>query len=309
MDRNYFRSKQFAIATLLALLVLGGGAAALAGGVLGHSTYTFPGCADRTPEGEPLAATRNMQTQGNLLTITYTLDIGDATAGEFNLCAGAGDLTVIPATGNSITLEARVTNPTEADLAGTGVRAAFANDAGQVRVAAWEGPHTAKGSLIANMPQTDLVLHLPDHLVYTGAGRTSLGDISVGAIRTANLTLQTSGGRVATTGLLAEGNVDARTSWGDVDLAFASVQTARIEARSSSGDVDVRLPARADIGYNATARSSAGDITIRIEDAEQYDRSSRGTTMVVRSANYDARPTQVEVDVRTSSGDIRIRTI
>jgi hypothetical protein len=83
---------------------------------------------------------------------------------------------------------------------------------------------------------------------------SSAGDIRATGL-SGTLTMRTSAGDVRGTEL-RDGEVHARTSAGDVDLAFAEAPRD-VTAQSSAGDVDVALPTGE--LYLVDVRSSAGD--------------------------------------------------
>ena len=151
--------------------------------------------------------------------------------------------------------------------------------------------------------------------VHQGFVHSSSGDVRVSGPPPASLEVDTSSGVVTVTGGAAGVVVD--TSSGDVRLEKLS---GDLSADTSSGDVWAswsELPS----GSKVTVRTSSGDVRLRIPQGTQLDGTIHTTSGRVHSAippaseerghhqmSFAAPSGAVAVEVRTSSGDVSLRT-
>lgn len=109
---------------------------------------------------------------------------------------------------------------------------------------------------------------------------TSAGDVRMSGA-TGTVRAKTSAGDIEGDGMTAD-KLEARTSAGDIDLAFGQAPD-RLELRTSAGDIDVVVP---DETYRVNTDTSAGDVDMNL-------RSDPDATRVI--------------DAKTSAGDISLR--
>lgn len=108
--------------------------------------------------------------------------------------------------------------------------------------------------------------HCSVRLVVTVPAAAAAGtDVGAGDVTVSDLAgaqdHRTSSGDVRATGLRA-GQLGARTSAGDVDVAFATAPQ-QVDVESSAGDVTVTVPAGR---YQVQASTSVGDVDVRVHD-------------------------------------------
>ncbi len=113
---------------------------------------------------------------------------------------------------------------------------------------------------------------------------TSAGDVQVSRM-TGELRLRTSAGDVHGNELRSP-QVDARTSAGDVTLAFSTAPD-RVAAQTSAGDVDIAVP-RGDL-YRVSAGSRAG--SENVDSSLQSADSTRSITVTTSAGDVTVRRT------------------
>lgn len=127
--------------------------------------------------------------------------------------------------------------------------------------------------------------------------RTSGGNVRLDQV-VGPVNARTSGGDVRLNGI--DGRLDARTSGGDVEVELRGVNRG-VELRTSGGDITVRVPKEFAAVLNA--RTSGGDIDCDLPVTSTGDRHKHRRTLS-GTLNGGGQP----LDIRTSGGDIEIRT-
>lgn len=310
MDTGFFRSRHFAISAVIAALILVAGATAVSMHDFGFPGSSSSECRVRLPTGDALRTTPRTTDEGATRILRWSADAAAFDVARIDVCLAVGDLAVEPADDGNVTLELRLRGGAPELRETFPYNVAFARGSdGGLAIAAWQGAVRERWSMEnEGLPAATVVLRLPQDVRVEGSVASAFGHVGAAAVRAANLTLDTNSGDVRAAGLLLEGGLRAETNFGNVELELASVGTGRIVAESNSGDIDLKLPQRADVGYDVVAESSTGDIVVRIGDAESYENDSHavGGTARVRSAGYGTKPTQVEIDADTSFGDVRV---
>jgi Putative adhesin len=118
----------------------------------------------------------------------------------------------------------------------------------------------------------DLRVTLPSDTVVTVS--SSAGDVDVTGLSGA-LTLDSSAGSIVASGL-SSARVSARSSAGDVQLAFVDPPQA-VVASSSAGGVTVLVP-RAGVSYQVDSSSSAGSTDVAVPTDPQATRTIRASS-------------------------------
>ena len=196
------------------------------------------------------------------------------------------------------------------DLQDAGVELRLATSAGgALQLAAWESragvggtPFTQRGASV------DVAIRVPEMGAPDVRARSDVGDVLVSQLLVGNLTITTDVGRARALGLDITGNVTMRSDVDDVELRAASIQSGSVHLTSDVGNVVAALPARADVGYDATGKSDVGNVKIDIGPTEVRDSSSEGAGANVhaRSKDYDGKLTKVVVDATSNVGDVTV---
>lgn len=168
--------------------------------------------------------------------------------------------------------------------------------AGPVRVNTSSGDVTVTGGvhdLIADTSSGDVRVSGPD--LASLEAETSSGDVTVTA-GTGTAVVDTSSGDVRLEKLA--GNVSADTSSGDVWASWEQLPAgSKVRVRTSSGDVRLRVPEGAQLkgGLSTTSGSLHSQVPAT--------RDERG-----RQMSFQATGEAAEIEVRTGSGDVNLRT-
>lgn len=137
---------------------------------------------------------------------------------------------------------------------------------------------------------------------------TSNGRIVCTRVRAGDIQARTSNGRVVLEGV--SGNVRARTSNGRIKLITSEIEeNVDFDLETSNGSVKVITEERDDLGYYVDAYTSLGKIYTTLPNLvfEEDNRERRGHKSVkARTVDFDTRPVQVRIAVRTSNGSLRI---
>lgn len=308
MDTGFFQSKQFVASAIVATLILAGGALAVSQSSLGPTTFRTAGCDARVLPGAAIDVAPVVADEEERRVLTFTLDAAAFDAATVKLCTRAGDIVVEPTSADALTLEVRIVGGTAAERAEMPLHTSFTTEGSALGVAAWEGAREYPWRFSGSIPSAQIVLRVPDAMLTDADLANVHGDVRASGLRASTLNARTSSGDVALLDILAEGGVEAASRFGDVTLQFASVQTGNVTAETSSGDVEVRLPSRADVGYDVYAETRTGEVTVRVGDAETYESDARGLgqEVHVRTRGFDAAPTQVTVRTEARHGDVLV---
>jgi hypothetical protein len=175
-----------------------------------------------------------------------------------------------------------------------------------------EGGVTLAGPVRVNTSSGDVTL---TGGVHEALVQTSSGDVRVSGPALASLEVDTSSGDVKVTGGAGKtvvdtssgdvrleklsGNLSADTSSGDVWASWQELPGgASVHVRTSSGDVRLRLPAGT--GLAGTITTTSGRIHSAIPPAHEERRHHQ--------MSFEAASGAVKLEVRTSSGDVSLRT-
>lgn len=313
MDPEFFRTKYFLVAAIVAGLLLGGAASAY----FANDRFTWSGndedgCFPRFTGGDELApASRREINESERRTITWTFNASALTAGEAALCVAIGELLVEPSPDDSVHVEARIHSRSQAAIDATEVVVEFAQQGDKLNLAAYEARvGHANGAFGDDEAELTLIVRLPARGAWDLDADTAVGDVRVSDLLVGNLTASASVGEIRTLEIDLIGDFDVKTSVGSIIVDLRSVQTGSIVANADVDNVEISLPTRADVGYDVTATANVGDVDVRIGETETYtsrDEEVGGDVHAV-SKGYSSKPTQVTIDVGTNVGDIRVVT-
>jgi hypothetical protein len=320
MDGSFFKSKEFAIAAVAALLILGSAAAVYtrAGGAGGTLTFHDADCPARSPGGEavgvePKSTTRTVGLNGVERVVTYEVPTTGSAGGRAWLCSTYGDVVVAPASDGVARVVFRIHSegPRAREVVeGIGVEAGFARQGAQLLVAARQVTAARWNRFFSDNVggSVNVELQVPAVGPFEIDGRTSYGDAAVGAVLAKELRLESSYGDVTADKPDLAGNVTLSTDYGDVSASFRSVATATAKVSSSYGDVKVLLPKRADAGYDVDAETDFGSVSVDVGPTESYksDEDHTGGRVQARTQGYAEKPTRVRVDAASDYGDVRV---
>lgn len=157
--------------------------------------------------------------------------------------------------------------------------------------------HTEYGAITAqNLETSDLDL------------ASDYGDVEVdGTAEDAEI--HTEYGDILLTG--AFDTLDVATDYGAVRGDLDIQASGAYEIATEYGDVELSVPAQDAIGYDVQASTEYGDVEVDLEDASrqgesQDDEEDDGESAHVRTAGYDDRAIQVEMDITTDYGDVDV---
>ncbi len=225
---------------------------------------------------------------------------------ELRVDAGQGDVTVVPALGEDITIDSRaegslrtprlrtVVNGNNVEVTGGCPTIVFWHCGAEIVIHVPSGTavnvEAASGDLSATGISADvrLVTNSGDVQAVGLSGdaylRTSSGDV-VGRELAGPAELRSSSGDVFATGL-GTGAIRARTSSGDVALRFASIPTLA-DAETSSGDAMITVP-RGPTEYHVMLETNSGDREFGVlQDDNSPHLLSARTSSGDAIANYD----------------------
>lgn len=307
MDRGFFGSREFAIAGVLALLLVAGGAYALLGRGFGH--FSESGCDAPRLEGTTLdAAPQRQDASSTERTLAYVLDPAGREAGALDACTVLGDVTVGPSPDGLVHVTFTLDAPDSSALGRTEAQARFRADGPRLGVEAWVGRHGGADSF-GDRDETDVSVEvlLPALGAWRVHAESETGDVSVGALLVSDAALESTLGDLEVRGADVAGNVTMETETGAVTLAPASLQTGQMRLASTLGDLVARLPARADAGYEVFAETTVGDVQVDVGEAEVSERADEpgSSTAHVRTAGFAAKPTRVTLRMETETGDVQ----
>lgn len=308
LDPGYFRTKYFVIAAVLAGLMLGGAATAYFVNEEFRWGIDEEGCRSRLAAGTPLDAGQQVtENEERRRTLAWTVDAAGLDAGMLDACVAVGELVIEPSPDERVRVEARIRGESGQAVSATEMVVEAAREGNVLNVAVYESRVGHSRTLFGrDGAEVTLVVQLPGNGAWEVKGATAVGDLRVSDLMVRELKASTSVGNVRAVDLDLMGNLSADTSVGSILVAPRSVQSATIRAATSVDNVEIRLPTRADVGYDVTAASDVGAVDVRIGETEVY--TSRDDTVGgdvhARSKDYGAKPTQVVVEVETSVGDI-----
>lgn len=312
MDAGFFRSRQFAVAAAVAVLVLaaGGVVLALGNGPGGSFLRADAGCGPLAVPGAEVQAERKADAAdgGKARDESYVVDASDLAG--IDACVAVGELLVVPSVDGKVRVEVHVRSDVEEATRETVVEARFARGPEGLRVAVWEPRVGYTGDIFGSRQAAQVIVtvQVPD-----GAQPRLDGDVHVGDLRvedvmlgSAAVSVDVGGLRVLRVGLA--GDLETRVDVGDTIVHLDSVQTGALNVASDVGDVELRLPTRADVGYDVTAESSVGSVEVRIGETENYRESGDGpgSSVHARSRGYDQLPTRVRVTVAADVGSVLV---
>ncbi|GEM_PF-4521178 len=306
---GFVGSKPFIVAVALAALVLLAGAGAYAVGRSTLGARADPGCsAPSFAAGHALApSSETARALGGRTSRVITYDLpANATVGFLDACAVVGDVAVSPSTDGRAHVVFTITARSADAAQRTEVGLALAD----ARLGAWQATVGKSVSLFGeSSASADVRVELPSSSgAFDARLESDVGDVALERLLVGNLTAGSTTGDVTLTDLDLAGDLKAATSTGDVRATLASVQPGNLSLRSATGDITLRLPTRADVGYDATADTSTGDASVDLGPTEVNERSHDdvGGHVHARSAGYSAKPTQAVVTAETSTGDVRV---
>lgn len=187
------------------------------------------------------------------------------------------------------------------------------------------GDHQAKKA--GNRIYVSLRLRLPRNHSYHGLVKTMNGSIELNGLDLGELELGSMNGSVKVrevkgTAVLAKtvngslriegglGRVDGTTTNGSVGvLNFAEDSNNRLE--TVNGRVEVKVPARSDVGIRVLARTTSGSIRLSHSKVEKVnkERGVASRRLEGYSVNWNQAPHQVELDLRSVNGSIKIEDL
>lgn len=309
MDQGFFRSKQFLVAAFVAALILVGGATVLALSDVGGSYLRSErGCSAIALDGSPLAPDTASETSDGdkARDESFALDAPDLA--RLDACLAVGELLVEPSPDGSVHVDVRVRSDAAASTRETVVETRFARGEDGVRLAVWQSRVGYSTSVFggSDSAETTVVVQVPDGARFEMRATTDVGDVRADGVMLGNATLSADVGDVHVTSVDLVGDLDARSDVGDVIVHLGSVQTGEVHAAADVGDVEVRLPKRADVGYDVSATSGVGEVDVRLGDTETYKENNDppGEKVEARSRGYASKPTQVRVVADADVGSV-----
>lgn len=307
-DPGFLRTRFFAVAALVAALVLGGAAAAylVADGFDAGSSAS---CDAVDVPGARIAAEPVVEDEGARRTYRWTIDAAAYRAGVASGCLSVGELLVEPSPDGRVHLEARVTADAAEAVQATRIAASFADEGGRLNVDVRELERgVARGGFRDEGAQVALVVRLPAQGAWDVRAANDVGDVRVSGLLVGNLTLESDVGDVRALDVDVSGDIDASSDVGSVVLSLASVQGGEIRAATDVDDIEIELPQRADLGYDVTAASDVGGVDVRIGETELYEREDRqvGGEVRARTRGFAEKPSQVTILARSDVGSVRV---
>ncbi|HWG91572.1 MAG TPA: DUF4097 family beta strand repeat-containing protein [Candidatus Thermoplasmatota archaeon] len=320
MDRGFFRSREFLVASLVGLLVVGGWAAALSyqawqGPSLDRTscdTEAFPGAAI-TPQVEESTTPAGLSTAQ--LEQRYVLPLGALQGGRADLCSEVGDLTITASPDDQIhlTVFTRATGPqADALLREARVEVAFTQENGLLHLASRQRQGLDAWGFMAFVShglEVEMVLQVPAAAGFNLSTRTDVGDVTLSDVTLGHLLVRTDVGDVTTRNVSLLGPTDVVTDVGTVSLDYPQV-TGAIGVTTDVGEVRLLLPRDDRFGYHATLRTDVGSTTADLGPTSVHREEEDGAShrLEVRTANWESAPTKVPIVVVTDVGDITLAT-
>jgi hypothetical protein len=218
-----------------------------------------------------------------------------------------GDVEIVPASGSETRVVFTISGDERAVQA-TQVEAKFAraSDGGLV-VAAWESrAGRSVGFFDGRGASASVRIEVPETGAFDVTASADVGDVTLRGLLVGDVTLDTDVGDASVRDADVQGNVTIRTDVGDVDAGIASITNSTVRVTTDVGDAKLRLPSRADIGYDVKATADVGDVRLEIGPTESSDHTKEapGETWNARSQGYSSKPAQVRVVVTTDVGSI-----
>ena len=315
MDRAFFSSKEFVIATVLfgGLLLVGAVVGLSANG--GVQLTGHVGCDVGSHGGTPLEPTRDEERRrGGQTRIVHEIADAEGRAGGIvDVCTEVGTLTISPSADGNIHVVVTITNTHaggEEAVDAIDVRTAYRVQGGQLAVSAWlpEGSSATSPWFWGGSHSTsvNIEVEVPANGRYDVRASTDVGDVQVVSLRTGELDISTDVGDIEARSIDVGGTVHLTTDVGDIDLAIASIVSTALFASTDVGDVRITAPGSSDIGYDLKLAADVGSIEVAIGETEHYDHREDGASEDVegRSRGYTQRAVKVTAHLTTDVGHI-----
>lgn len=310
-DPDYFRTKYFVIAAIVAGLLLGGAAAAYLTTDVSWSGDEH-GCDTRVAQGTPLDAVPQVtQNESRRRTLEWTIDAASFDAGLLDACVAVGELLVEPSADDKVRIIARIAASASEAVDKTEVVVDVAQSGNQLNLAAYEARvGQARRVFSDDGAELTLIVQLPDRGAWDLRAATAVGDVRASGLMLRDVKASADVGEVRAIDVDLSGNLSAETSVGSIVLSLTSVQSGTIRATSDVDDVEIRLPTRVDVGYDVNAESNVGSVDVRIGDTELYTRQDEtvGGDVHARTKGYDEKPARVVVQASANVGDVIVAT-
>lgn len=314
MDPGYFQSKHFAVAAFVAALILVAGATALTlGNGLGSSFARGEvGCEAPTVAGSPTQPAREAQSSdgGKARDESFVVNASDLAA--VDACVAVGEFILAPSEDDRVRVTVRVRSDAAEATSETLVETRFARGPDGLRLAVWEARvgYATSGFGGTNAADVVVTVHVPDGARPDLVARTHVGDVRVTDVMVGNATASVDVGDLRILRADLAGDLDARVDVGSAVVQLDSVQSGTLGVTADVGDVELRLPTRADVGYDVTAQSGVGSVEVRLGETEDYREEDEptGGNVHARTRGYDAKPTKVQVTVTSDVGDVLVAT-
>ncbi len=280
------------------------------------SFSSHSGCSTSTPSGTVIEA--NVTDSGVEMVkgrahrvINHVVNASDTVGGGIDVCTAVGDITVTTSDDEFARVTFVIDSDDADDARAARFEGVFTRQNDGLRIAAWQPASDDEGgsSWGGRHTSASVFIALPETGPYALKIRTDVGDITLKDLIAGEIDTSTDVGDITFSRVHATKDVDARSDVGDLDLRFASAQSAGFSLRSDVGDIDVVLAARADTGYDVYAESDVGKVHVDIGPAESKSASSDppGERVETRSTSFDDRPTKIRIDSRSDVGDIDIK--
>lgn len=312
MDARFFRSREFFVGLAVALVLIAG--VAVATTTIGGTTLTGSHrCSVAAPEGVAVQVApqdTGLTQDGTRATrtLTYTLPT-DAEATRIAACTSVGSLRAIASEDGLVHVTFFVAGTSAQAVEAAKVEALFAREGDELRIAAQvpAQPQVRQGFQTTGASVT-VTIHLPPDALHALDLHTHVGNVDAHDLRLSEAKFGTHVGHVRVTGLQMEGDLRATSEVGNVRVALDSVQSGLVRATSDTGRVDVRLPVRADIGYDVAARADVGRVMLDVGETDTLERTrdGPGERVQARTAGYADQPTQVRVEASTGVGNVAV---
>lgn len=306
---GFVGSKAFLVAVVLAVVILAAGVGAYA---LGRSALGFEsrhGCEMPSIAG-PLVAPQereNATFNGHPARFeTWVLQgFANASTPRVAACSISGDVTVRPSRDGMARVTVLVTARSQEALDDTRVKVGYApGDA--ARLAVWVDRFAETRTFFGTYgSDVEITLELPTSAPVDVRALTTSGDVEVRELLVRDVDLESTSGDMLLDRVDLAGNLTAQVTSGDMDFHISSVVGGNVTLSGTSGDISLRLPERADVGYDARVDVTSGDISLDLGPKE-IDESSRGHAHA-RTQGYAAKPAHEDIRIEVTSGDIDIR--
>lgn len=313
MATGFLGSKAFLLSALVAvgILAAGLGAYAMSVGPGGRTFSAEGGCDAPAMGGAPLAVTPEVvvEDDGARRTETYALDAAAFHGGAIDLCAVVGEILVEPAAGTRAELVFVIAGSPTKVVRSTVVEARFAAQGDRLLIGGWESlSGRSSGPFGGDTADVRTFLRVPASGAWSVRASMEVGDVRVSDLLVDDLRLASEVGNLRAIGVDLQGNATLDANVGDAIAQLASVQTGRIALAAEVGDLELRLPQRADVGYDALGETDVGEVELRLGPSEDYDSEGDGPGERERAktAGFASKPTQVTVEAVDSVGDVLI---